>query len=73
MTRPDREWVWALWSSRVETYSAHELICLFSSEDVADQVRDALIGKPRDRAMLALTWEDDDDFPDLYVRPVAVH
>lgn len=64
--------VWALWSSRVDTYSAHELIDLFTSGEVAERVRDALIGKPRYRD-LGLPWEDDEDFPDLYVRPIEVH
>lgn len=69
MARPVK--VWALWSSRVDTYSAHELIGLFAEQETAEQVRDALVGKPRSRD-LGLPWEDDEDFPDLYVRPLEI-
>jgi hypothetical protein len=64
--------VWALWSSRVEMYAPHELIEVFADEGAAEAVRTGLIGKPRERGMLALTWGDDEDFPDLYVRPLEV-
>lgn len=65
--------VWALWSSRVDPYSNHELIDLFADQAVAEAVRDGLIGKPRYPDMRRLAWEDDEDFPDLYVLPLEVH
>jgi hypothetical protein len=64
--------VWALWSSRVDPYSEHELVGLFAAEDVAETVRANLIGKPRNRDYLFGRWADDEDFPDLYVRPLDV-
>lgn len=64
--------VWALWSACVDTYSAHELIALFADQAVAEAVRDGLIGKPRYRGMHLVLWQDDEDFPDLYVRPLEV-
>jgi len=64
--------VWALWSSRVDPYSAHELVDLFTYRSDADAVKAGLIGKPRYRGSLVL-WGDDEDFPDLYVRPLDVH
>lgn len=62
--------VWALWSSRVDPYSSHELIDLFTSQEVAEQVRAELVGKLRYPTLSYLVWEDDEDFPDLYVRPL---
>jgi hypothetical protein len=64
--------IWALWSSRVDPYSEPELMQLFRYRYDADLVKSGLIGKPRHRHMQAL-WEDDEDFPDLYVRPVELH
>jgi len=64
--------VWALWSARVDPYSHHELIDLFASQDVAEQVREGLIGKPVYPDILFDAWKDDEDFPDLYVRPLHV-
>jgi hypothetical protein len=64
--------VWALWSSRTDMYSQPELIGLFADEAVAEAVRGGLIGKRRYRMMTNLVWEDDEDFPDLYVQPVVV-
>ena len=64
--------VWALWSSRVDPYSAHELIALFTYRYDADAVKAGLIGKPRCRDRLFGVWVDDEDFPDLYVRPLEV-
>jgi hypothetical protein len=66
--------VWALWSARVEMYSEPELVALFATEAVAHAVRDGLIGKPREpNSRLYGVWVDDEDFPDLYVRPVEIH
>jgi len=64
--------VWALWSSRVDPYSNHELIDLFTSPEVAEQVRDGLIGKLMYPDLGFLRWKDDEDFPDLYVRPLEI-
>jgi hypothetical protein len=69
MARPVK--VWALWSSRVDVGSEHELIQVFTYRADADAVKAGLIGKPRYRDM-RLPWEDDEDFPDLYVRPIEV-
>lgn len=65
---------WALWSSRVDPYSPHELVELFADQDAAEQVRHGLIGKPvhRDAWLHRWVWEDDQDFPDLYVRPLEI-
>ncbi len=66
---------WALWSSRVDLYSPHELIEVFADQAVAEAARDGLIGKPRDWRRLPPwkdSWEDDEDFPDLYVRPIVI-
>jgi hypothetical protein len=63
---------WALWSSRVDPYSAHELVELFAQQEVAEAVRAGLIGKPRYPGTRVLAWEDDEDFPDLYIRSVEI-
>lgn len=63
--------VWALWSSRVEMYSSHELIEVFADQETAEAARVGLIGKPRYRGSGVL-WEDDEDFPDLYVRTLEI-
>lgn len=71
--------VWALWSSRVDPYSAHDLIELFTYRYDAEAVKAGLIGKPRvplpvrGADHLFGVWADDEDFPDLYVRPIEVH
>lgn len=65
--------VWVLWSSRVDFYSDHEVVALFRSRKLAETVRAGLIGKQCNRGMAGLCWEDDEDFPDLYVRPHRVH
>lgn len=65
--------VWALWSSRVDPYSAHDLVELFADEETAARVRAELIGRLRARDHLFGVWVDDEDFPDLYVRPIEVH
>jgi hypothetical protein len=65
--------IWALWSSRVDPYSEPELIQLFRYRYDADLVKSGLIGKPRKRDHLFGVWQDDEDFPDLYVRPVELH
>lgn len=62
--------VWALWSSRVDPYSAHELVELFVLREDAEAAKEGLIGKPRFQPDLFGVWEDDEDFPDLYVRPL---
>jgi hypothetical protein len=62
--------VWALWSSRVNPYSAHELIDLFVLQEEAERVKAELIGKPSHQGLSGLLWGDDEDFPDLYVRPL---
>lgn len=62
---------WGLYSARVDTYSAPELIELFADEATAERVKAELFGKQRGRSYGGL-WEDDEDFPDLYVRPVVV-
>jgi hypothetical protein len=62
--------VWALWSSCVGAYSNHELIDLFTSQEVAERVRAELVGKPRyPQTGYRQGWKEDEDFPDLYVRP----
>jgi hypothetical protein len=62
-----------LWSSRVDPYSAHELVELFAEHEVAEVVRAGLIGKPRYPGTRLLVWEDDDEeFPDLYIRSVEI-
>jgi hypothetical protein len=64
---------WALWSSRVDPYSNHELIEVFTYRADADAVKEALIGKQRDAlSSLFGSWQDDEDFPDLYVRPIVI-
>lgn len=63
--------VWALWSSRVDPYSAPDLVEVFADEATAERVRAELIGKPHSHGM-RWPWEDDEDFPDLYVRPLEV-
>lgn len=63
--------IWALWSSRTEMYSEPELLDLFVLQEEADAVKAGLIGKPRYRGM-RLPWGDDEDFPDLYVRPLEL-
>lgn len=63
---------WALWSSRVDMYGEPELLAVFADEAVAETVKAGLIGKQRDRTMHGWPWEDDEDFPDLYVQPVVV-
>ena len=65
--------IWALWSSRVDPYSNHELMQLFTSQEVAEQVRAELVGKLMYPTLGYLIWQDDEDFPDLYVRPVELH
>lgn len=62
---------WALWSSRVEMYSEPDLIEVFAKKETAEAARVGLIGKPRYRGSGVL-WEDDEDFPDLYVRPLEI-
>lgn len=54
-------------------YSHPELIAVFAGEATANTVRDALFGLPVGYRMPGLLWEDDEDFPDLYVRPLEVH
>jgi hypothetical protein len=71
MARPVK--VWLLWSSRVDPYSAWDLIDVFADEKVAEQVKAGLIGKPRHRDRLFGVWDDDEDFPDLVVRPHRLH
>lgn len=63
--------VWALYSRRVEFFSEHELIDLFASEEEANSVRSMLAGYLAYRSGSG-KWEDDEDFPDLYVRPVEL-
>lgn len=63
--------VWGLFSSRVDTYSSHDLLDLFTQQAVAEAVRDGLTGMPVQPG-LSSVWEDDEDFPDLYVRPMEV-
>jgi hypothetical protein len=64
---------WALWSARVDMYSEPELIEVFTCRADADAVRDALVGKQRDAiSRLFGVWGDDEDFPDLYVRPIEI-
>jgi len=65
--------IWALWSARVDPYSAHDLIALFADGATAERVRAELIGRPRERDHLLGVWVDDEDFPDLYVRPLDVY
>lgn len=65
--------VWALWSACVDPYSAHELIGLFARREDAELVKDGLIGNPRVPGYATLLWEDDEDFPDLYVQPHDLH
>lgn len=66
--------IWALYSSRVGTYDPHEMIEAFADQETAEIVRANLIGLPvdprRPRAFdpWPSCWEDDEDFPDLYVR-----
>jgi hypothetical protein len=62
---------WGLFSSRVDLYHPHDLLELFTDEADARAVRDALIGLPVDRGLSPI-WEDDDEFPDLYVRPLEL-
>lgn len=63
--------VWALWSSRVDPYSEHELVAVFAQEATAEAVKAGLIGLPTVPGYgMRLLWKDDEDFPDLYVRPV---
>jgi len=64
--------VFGLWSARVDMYGQPELIELFADEQVAQEVKAGLIGKRRDRMILTWVWEDDEDFPDLFVGPLEV-
>lgn len=68
---------WGLYTSlHVDPYHRHELVEVFADEATADQAREGLIGKPVDRTWAAhewcLRWKDDEDFPDLYVRPIEL-
>lgn len=69
---------WGLYSARVDPYQSHDLLDVFTDQEVAETVRVNLIGKPvdphRPRSLDAwpTVWDDDEDFPDLYVRPLEV-
>ena len=63
--------VWALWSARVDMYSQPELIELFADPETAETARVNLIGK-QSRRDAPWAWQDDEDFPDLYVREVEI-
>lgn len=65
---------WGLYSSRVDPYSSHDLVELFADEATAETARANLIGKPihRDAWLDRWVWEDDEDFPDLLVRPLEI-
>lgn len=64
--------IWGLYSSRVDPYHDHELLEVFDSEELAETVRANLIGKQARRDMHGWNWEDDEDFPDLLVRPLTL-
>lgn len=64
--------VWGLYSSVVD-YGRHELVEIFAREKDAAAARDGLIGKPIHNwpgGPSKNVWEDDEGFPDLYVRPL---
>lgn len=63
---------WGLYSARVDPYNAHELIEMFASQDDAELARDNLFGKRVSRYLLNVVWEDDEEFPDLYVRELPL-
>ena len=65
--------VWGLYSSVVDYGSGHELVEIFAREEAAAAARDGLIGKPIynwPSGPGKNVWKDDEDFPDLYVRPL---
>lgn len=63
---------WALWSTNVGVYQHYELIQVFADLETAETVRDNLFGKPVSRTTRSWVWEDDEDLPDLLVRPIAI-
>lgn len=63
---------WGLYSTRVDYGCSHELVELFADEAIAEMVKAHLFGKLRYPGMSWLTWADDEDFPDLYVRPLEI-
>jgi hypothetical protein len=65
--------IWGLWSSRVDMYSEPELLGLFADRADAERTKAGLIGHPKARGLLYPVWEDDEDFPDLYVREMELH
>lgn len=71
MARPVK--VWGLYSSQVGTCSPHELLEVFAEQADAEACRDGLLGNRVSRLVVNWVWEDDEDFPDLYVRPLDLH
>lgn len=63
---------WALWARGFGAYDPPELIEVFDDRDTAEMVRDLLFGLRRSRTVQNWLWEDDTEFPDLYVRPVEI-
>lgn len=63
--------VWGLYSARVDPYHAYELIEVFADQETAEAVRDNLFNKQAGR-QYGWSWEDDEDFPDLLVRPLEI-
>lgn len=62
---------WALYKAPAGAYEPPELLEVFADQAVAEAVRDNLFGRQRSR-YLRHGWQDDEDFPDLYVRPVEI-
>lgn len=64
--------VWGLYSTRVDLYNSWELIELFADEATAQRTKAELIGKRVHKKILTWVWEDDEDLPDLVVRPLDI-
>lgn len=63
---------WGLWQARSGAYEPAELLEVFTDQETAETVRDNLFGKQRTRLVRNWVWEDDEDLPDLYVRPIEI-